>query len=1096
MAKNQSDQNLTYGDYLISYADKINLYKPFELTNVQQAYYLGRRSEFELGNISTHFYTEFKFTNLDIGRLEWSFNYLISRHLALRTVIVDGNKQKHLADYTFYKIKTYELLSDQELLNIRSELSHKVYNPETYPIFDIVVSKFNDKYILHMSFDLLFIDAKSFGILFSEWTRIYNNQSLVLPSLMINYRDYMLQYERIKISESFKSSEEYWARKLDDYNLNIGLPLIASPSEIKSPKFARITKIIPNDIWGKLSNKIEKIGVRATTLILAVYGSILSYWTGQNKVCINLTLSHRLPIHQQINDIIGDFTSLELFNYIEDKGMTITQKLKEVHNELWEDIKHNIFDGIDFQRLIRKEKSIPNNHILAPVVLTSILGTKRINLFVQDTDTFIDKSYQGINYDTVQTSQLWLDNKAYETKEGFVAEWDYVEQLFDKEVIEAMHNSYCCLIENLAELDWDVAMFPITSIPNKDIDLIETANSRKQELSEDTLFSRYERIIKEHSLQDNICIVDVAKGIETRYAKLLEENDLLSKFILRNANNSRLIGVLSEKGYNQVVATLSIMKAGYGYLPLNVEWPVSRIGEVLEQGNVETLLISKAQYSRYAIKDSLSKRYRLLVIEDILLEISNKELQEQLNKVNLPIIKSDNIAYVIFTSGSTGTPKGVTISHSSALNTIDAINKKFMVTDKDRILALSDLSFDLSVYDIFGMLAIGGKIIFPDQNKIRYPKHWLELVNEYQITIWNTVPQLASLLITEADGKNFLSSLRLFLLSGDWIPTDLPRRITICCSKAVIISLGGATEGSIWSIWYEIEQVKDGWVSIPYGVPMPNQKMYVLNYHNEHCPVGVVGELHIGGTGVALNYWGNDEKTNSSFIEHCSLGRLYKTGDLGKWVKDGYIEYIGRKDSQVKLNGYRVELSEIELVLSTYKGIKESVVFYVDHIDEGDSQSTNSRNKHLIGYYVSDVKIHEEMLISYLRAKLPWYMVPNVFVYLEKLPLTTNGKLDTKALPKPTLLNDDTYIAPRNDLEWQVCKIWSELLGLPEDKISIEDDFFMLGGHSILLVNMFSALPEYIKSNLELSDFFQHATINRLSNHVESSLKKSKMDNK
>ena len=284
------------------------------------------------------------------------------------------------------------------------------------------------------------------------------------------------------------------------------------------------------------------------------------------------------------------------------------------------------------------------------------------------------------------------------------------------------------------------------------------------------------------------------------------------------------------------------------------------------------------------------------------------------------------IAYVIFTSGSTGKPKGVTISHRSALNTIDAVNERFKINEKDSVFALSELSFDLSVYDIFGLLSVGGNIVFPNQEETKDPKHWLYLIDKYKITIWNTVPQLAGLLIDEADEEDMLSSLRLFLLSGDWIPVSLPNKIKDCCKDAIIMSLGGATEGSIWSIWHEIKEVKDEWKTIPYGIAMPNQKMYVLNHRKEHCPINVEGEIYIGGAGVALNYWQDSELTNQKFINHPKLGRIYATGDLGRWHEDGYIIFVGRRDFQVKIRGYRVELEEIAAILAEHKDISQAVV--------------------------------------------------------------------------------------------------------------------------------------------------------------------------
>ncbi|RYE14191.1 MAG: hypothetical protein EOP34_07150, partial [Rickettsiales bacterium] len=670
-------------------------------------------------------------------------------------IFVNDNQQ-FLSKVPYYRIKRYEFLDENELRYIRDQLSHKVYNPEVYPLFDIVVSQLNNYYVLHVSFDALLLDANSMMILFTELTKLYNNPNIELPVLAISYRDYMVQYNRVRANSLLKNSEEYWYNKLEDYNFDMGLPLIKLASEVKEPKFARIMKIIPAHTWDKLLSKIQDKNLSPISLMLAVYGKVLSYWSGQDRVCINLTLFNRLPLHSQINDIVGDFTVLELFNYAEDNKNTINNVLKTIHENFWNDIEHNLFDGIDFQRLIRKKRSLPNNQIIAPVVLTSILGNNNKD---QDTfingDVFIDHSYSGVNYSISQTSQTWLDNQIYTVREGLVVQWDYVEQLFDQATIEAMHSSYCKLIEELAACDWNYDAFPKIITPQKDLDLILNCNDHPQEEvyerfisseAQNTLFGRYEKVVQQNYLYNNIAIVDNTTDINYTYQQLLQDTELLAKYLLNTTSfEGGLIGILCEKGYNQAVSVLGTMKSGGAYLPLNIDWPIARIEEVLEQGNVEILLVSKSLHEKKQLATVLGKKYKILIVEDLLSSFDNIILAEASNII-LPKVNSNDIAYVIFTSGSTGKPKGVSISHKGALNTIDAVNNKFNVSSEDKILALSDLSFDLSVYDIFGLLAVGGVVIFPSQDNVKDPQYWLGIINKYKISIWNTVPQLAELL--------------------------------------------------------------------------------------------------------------------------------------------------------------------------------------------------------------------------------------------------------------------------------------------------------------------------------------------------------------
>ena len=1113
--------SFVYKDYIITESDEITLFEPFPLTNVQQAYYLGRVSNFELGNISTHVYSEYKFKHFNIQSLEMSFNQLLKRHLVLRTIF-SNNQQQYLKDFPYYRIELHELSSEKELLAIRNKLSHKVYSPEIYPLFDILVSKLRDSYILHISFDALIIDMSSFQILAEEWTKFYVDTDLTLPLLKVSYRDYIIKSEEIRASELYQKAKKYWVNKIDNYNFDFGLPLLTSTVNIKEPRFARVSRVIKSDTWNKLLHKIQKLSISSTILILEIYGKVLAFWSNQNKICINLTLFNRLPLHPQINEIVGDFTILELFNYIDNQNQKINEKLKTTHANLWEDIEHNLFDGIDFQRLIKNQKSISADQIIAPIVLTSALSAasahQRKNVF----DLPIDSSYQGINYSITQTSQVWLDNKVYEVEEGLVIEWEYVEQLFSKEVIQAMHDSYCILIKDLAEANWDKESLPNITVPKKDKKLIELTNSHKQEVKDDTLFSRYEHLVVQKSLYSNTAVVDDSTAKNYSYKELLEDSDLLSKYIFLKTNiqllhdaesdslQGKLIAILSDKGYNHVVAPLSIMKSGHGYLPLNTSWPMGRLEEVLLEAKVSVVLISKAQYNKREIRESLSTRYQLFIIEDILLAIhADEKLKLEYAKVTLPEVSTDEVAYVIFTSGSTGKPKGVTILHRGAVNTIDAVNAKFSVSCTDKVLALSELSFDLSVYDIFGILSVGGTVIFPEQSKIQSSRYWLDLINKHQITIWNTVPQLASLLIEELANRNlYLSCFKLFLLSGDWIPTSLPEEIKKYCCRPIIVSLGGATEGSIWSIWYEIKKVKKEWNSIPYGVAMPNQEIHILNYYNEHCPVAVRGEIYIGGIGVALNYWGDTELTNDSFIDHNTLGKLYKTGDLGRWHKDGYVEFVGRKDNQVKLNGYRVELEEISAKLKKLNNIKEAVVTVQKQNDKdyivgyllpqnydrkrshgftnAESFSLSLINKQ--GKYspndIIDLKLIKKIINLNLSKFLPDYMLPSSYVILEKLPITANGKIEFSKLPKLCIEEVTNYVAPRNNLESKICKIWSGILGIPKTKISIDDNLFGLGGNSITAIRLVSKLNKELDNNISIDTFFRHDSIKKLADYL------------
>jgi amino acid adenylation domain-containing protein len=420
------------------------------------------------------------------------------------------------------------------------------------------------------------------------------------------------------------------------------------------------------------------------------------------------------------------------------------------------------------------------------------------------------------------------------------------------------------------------------------------------------------------------------------YEELYRHSNQLGHYLRQlGARPNTLVAVVMEKGWEQVVAVLAVLVSGAAYLPVDPKLPKERLQYLLENGQVQFILTHSHLDKTLEWPDGP----RRICVDNA--EFPTLDVQS-LDSVQGP----EDLAYVIYTSGSTGLPKGVMIDHRGAVNTIIDINQHFRVGPADRVLALSSLSFDLSVYDIFGTLAAGGTIIMPEPSETRDPSRWAQLITRKKVTVWNSVPALMEMFVEYmADRpKAVPGSLRLALLSGDWLPVSLPDRIRKLAEGIQVVSLGGATEASIWSILYPVEAVDAAWKSIPYGKPMINQQFHVLNDALEPCPVWVPGQLYIGGIGLAKGYWRDDEKTKASFIVHPRTGeRLYRTGDTGRYLPDGNIEFQGREDYQVKIQGFRVELGEIEAALAQHPGVRTAVVTAA-----GEPQG----NKRLVAYVV------------------------------------------------------------------------------------------------------------------------------------------------
>lgn len=499
----------------------------------------------------------------------------------------------------------------------------------------------------------------------------------------------------------------------------------------------------------------------------------------------------------------------------------------------------------------------------------------------------------------------------------------------------------------------------------------------------------------------------------------------------RGIEPNQLVGVMMEKGWEQAVACMAILKAGGGYLPINAAWPVERMDNVIAQADVRVVL------SQQRVLDRLGRPG--LAVDDTTLWAD--EPDSRLASVNA----LDDICYVLFTSGSTGRPKGVTLTHFSVMNTLRNANEQHGVGPGDRSLQLSDFSFDLSVYDIFGMLAAGAGVVIPDEDRHLEPLHWVEIARQHAATIWLSVPMYVDMWVQSGEA---LPSMRVFMMGGDKIPTDLPDRMRPLAPGAAIWSVGGPTETSIISNWYPIGAVDPIWTTIPYGRAMPNQKMLVLDQGLNHCPPFMPGRIFMGGVCLARGYWRDQEKTDAAFITYPATGeRIYYTGDLGRWLPDGQVEFLGRADFQVKVNGFRVELGEIEGAIQALPGVKAALV---DGQDQADR-----KGKFLVAYVVSDTALDAAQMRAALQDRLPYYMIPRVFVPLERIPLSANGKVDRKALPRPDVAQmpgELPYVAPRTAIEATLVDIWQAVL--KHEPIGIHDNFYALGGDSLLSVQI------------------------------------------
>lgn len=1032
---------------------------PFGLTDVQHAYLIGRKDIFDLGNVSCHFYIEIDIKNCNFPNAEKSVNKIIQRHDALRTIFKNDTTQIILKEVPYYEIDCKDLnnngFCDHELIKTRKRMSHQVLDEKTWPLFEIKASQFSgNKTRFHISFDLLIGDGMSLMIFAQELARAYLNPEVNFAPLNISFRDFVLFEKENKKLNIYLKDLNFWKNRLDLIPSGPKLPLLVNPSNIKKPKFVRYNSRLEKEKWNKIKEKTKKYGISPSSFLVSVFSVVLNRYNSTDNFSINLTMFNRKSLHPDINKIAGDSTSIFLLPFDFKEKKSAKDFFEITQQKIYEALDHGQVSAVKVIQELRKldEKS---KDIVFPVVFTSMLPITN-----NKPKGFLPENIEiDIPYSIFQTPQVWIDHQVYEEGGELIFNWDVVEELFPEKFISDMFLSYCRLLDDFFQKDflWN-AEFEFEL--NKEQRFIrDTVNSTEKPIFDELLHTMFVKQADKNPDKTAIITSETSMSYKELYSKAFSLSKLLISY---GASRNRLIGVVMEKGFEQVVSVLGILFSGAAYLPIDSNLPEERINRILKNSDAEIVLT-----------DNLEIKFRenTSVIDFNTIKFQNNEIKDF-----RPSQSMDDLCYVIYTSGSTGNPKGVMIDHKGAVNTVLDINTRFSVTEKDKVICLAELGFDLSVYDIFGILGAGATLVIPSENQKKDPSHWLDLITKNQVTIWNSVPAMMSMMIeyTGLKNRNILTNLRLIMLSGDRILPSLIHDIENLAENAEIISLGGATEASIWSIYFPLKELHENSSSVPYGRPMSNQRFYVLNQFMDNCPDFVTGEIYIAGAGLSKGYLNDNEKTQISFLTHDKTREnLYKTGDIGYYRPDGNIEIIGRVDSQVKIRGHRIELEEIEVNLRKHPDVKDAVALVVNE------------NQLAVFYTDKETHLSKEDLKSFLDKKLPDYMIPEHYIPVLEFALNRNGKIDKKAISDSFVLKNEKkeVLNPETKLEKEVYELFKTCL--QADDFGINESFFHLGGDSILAIRLINKINEKFISELTLKDLMKNPVIDKLAELIE-----------
>ena len=887
-------------------ADPAQRHAPFPLTDVQNAYLLGRQSSFGYGNVACHGYLELSWPNLDPQQVEQAWNRLIARHDMLRAVIASEGSQRVLAEVDHYPLAVTDLRGatrqqhQHGVQQIRQAMEQKLYPTEAWPLFELRLSRSDSGDTLHFSMDSLIADWASAQLLFNELEQLLHDPEARLPTLNISFRDYLLAERGLLEGSRHQRDRDYWLARIDELPAAPQLPAPLGGEDTRVPRFQRHSAQLDASQWAALKRAASALGLTPSIVVLSAYAGTLQRWSQQPAFSLNLTLLNRLPLHPQVGQLVGDFTSVSVLQVNDPQGQDFTSQARQLGNQLFADLEHRLFSGIQVMREIGRRRG--REAAAMPVVFTSAIG-----LGIEPPAT----SQRRVGHGITQTPQVTLDCQVMDDAQGLHIHWDVRQGVFPDGLIEDMQQAFVCELRLLA-LDpaaWDQPMHvPLPAWQQRER-LAANASAAPLptgRLHDGLLAMAWER-------PQALAVVD-AHGSLT-YAALMER--ALAVAAALHAAGCRAqepVAILMPKGRDQVVAAYGVLLAGAAYLPLDSNAPAARRDRVLHSAQVRHVLGCSQALPQVPLPDALAWH-------------AVDQLAPAMPDFPAADGSPDDLAYVIYTSGSTGEPKGVMISHRAALNTVQDINRRFEVSATDRVLGLAQLSFDLSVYDLFGPLAVGGTLVLPDPARGADPSHWAELVQRHQVTLWNSVPAQLQMLAhyLQAEPRP-LDSLRLALLSGDWIPLNLAPQLQALLPGLALVALGGATEASIWSNLHPIGAIDPAWRSIPYGLPLANQGLRVLDSQWRDAPTWVPGDLYITGVGLAQGYLGDPALSNARFFAHPLDGqRLYRTGDRGRYLPRGELEFLGREDGQVKIRGHRVELGEIDAALLATPGVDSAV---------------------------------------------------------------------------------------------------------------------------------------------------------------------------
>ncbi|MEL6863345.1 MAG: amino acid adenylation domain-containing protein [Bacteroidota bacterium] len=1001
---------------------------------------------------------------LDLEILEDCFRSIVNRHEALRTVIQekDGRPYQEVLPKDKWVLDYEELegtLSDSVINTLVREEMTRPFKLSTDHMLRVKVFKMEQTYRLIMVMHHIASDGWSVNILMKELEALYTakatGQNAHLAPLEVQYADYAAWQQEYLDEEKLNQKLAYWEEQLKQLS-PLNLPLDFARPRIQSTRGASIGFELDTKLSKAIFRLCKKEEVTLYMLLLSAFKILLYRYSGQSDICVGSPIANRMQ--KEVESLIGFFANTLALRTDLGGDLNFSDLLAKVKQMTLEGYKHQ---DTPFEKVVERvvtKRDMSRSPLFQAMFVLQQDGARHGQHQIADVllPQLSLSNKEDISRQIAQYEVSKFDLSMYVVQNGkqLKVYLEYCKDLFKESTILRMQDHFCQLLNTIIhQPKQKINKVPMLTPKEERQQVVHFNATTMPYNKQQSLIHLFEERVTQQA--DEIALL--VKDQKLSYAQLNQSaNQLAHHLKQRGVQTGDLVTICMDRSAEMIIGLLGILKTGAAYVPVDPAYPAERIRYILEDAQSKFVL-SKAPYKSLLAEQS--------GIEVILMDEDWTAITQE-EKSNLPLsIGADHLFYVIYTSGSTGKPKGVMITNQNTQAFINWCRKTFSQSPFEVVYGGTSICFDLSVFEIFYTLCAG--------KRLRLLESGMQIgqyLQQDQHILLNTVPTvIAALLDEEVDWSN----VNVINMAGEPIPISVQERLDV--ERIEVRNLYGPSEDTTYSTIYRLKRGEQ----LLIGRPIANTQAYVLDEHLNLLPQGVIGELYLSGDGVAKGYLKRPELTAERFLPnpYAAYGgdKLYRTGDLARWLPNGQLDFIGRKDAQVKIRGYRIELGEIEAVLQRYAMLSECAV--IAHEDSRGS-------KRLVAYVVMEESLEKDKLTSYLKTKLPEFMIPSLIIEMEALPLTPNGKVDKKALAEPAIapINSDTYVAPRNDLESQLAVLWQDLLQVPQ--VGIYDNFFELGGHSLLMTRLTTLINKEFDLHISIKMLFEFICIADLAAYI------------